>query len=221
MDAKELMERGWKAREAHDFVEAEKLLLQAKELFEQQGDWFNVTECLNHLAYSHKIQATLHADKGRQLAEDSLELAGSKGTKTVHAYRALMSLLVSQANFEEEYIYAQKCLELYNKPMNRGDVISHLALCALRRGDSQKALSLSAESLDLLNTHWEEEEEPHRSIWKISALLTRGLVLYNRGLLKESRALGKEALTMAREINNPTRILQAKNFLRLFQSSRP
>jgi len=46
------MEQGWRAREALDFDTAERLLNDAKALFEKSDDWFNVTECLNHLAYT-------------------------------------------------------------------------------------------------------------------------------------------------------------------------
>ncbi|MBD3365928.1 hypothetical protein GF360_01140 [candidate division WWE3 bacterium] len=216
MTSKEKMEKGWKAREAHEFEEAEKLLREALEEFQEKEDWFNATECLNHLAYLKKIQSKLAAEEGFSLAKQGLELAEKHGSKKVHVYRSLRSLSDEQGRFEKALEYAEKCLEGYENPMSRADMQSHIALYKMRTGRLEDAKELAEQALTTLETHWEEEREPHRSIWKTSALLVLGLIAYNGGFLDQAHDYGEEALELAEKADSKTRILQAKQFLDLF-----
>ncbi len=216
MNSKELMEKGWKARENHEFEKAESLLHEALEAFKNEEDWFNTTECLNHLAYSKKIQAGVLADEGFDLAKQSLDIAKREGAKEVHVYRALLSLARMQGNYEKMLDYSQRCLELYDKPLNKADIMSHIARAQLRTGYLEKALETVEEALNLFEKHWEEERDPHRTIWKTSALFVKGLILYNQGAKQEAEKIGREALELAESIDNKTRTSQAENFLDLF-----
>lgn len=215
--AKELMEKGWKAREALDFETAEKCLLEAKKIFEQDEDWFSLTECLNHLAYTDKLKAKKTLDHGLSLVIESLEVAQKKETREVLILRALISLLNAQGNFEEALKYARIVLDLYEKPINKADIMQHIAALELRTGRIDKAEVSIEKANELLNEGWENEKEPHRSIWKVSILLTKGLILYNKENLPEAKKIGEEALDLATKMDLKTRITQAQIFLDLFK----
>lgn len=217
MESKEKMKQGWIAREAHEFQEAHRLLQEALEDFKEDNDWFNVTECLNHLAYSEKIQAVLHLDKGLNLAEESLDLAEDNNVKKAHIYRALLSLTTASCQFEKTLIYGEKCLALYDDPLNRADVLSHMARAQLRTGDIAVAKETIETALNLLEENSSNAEEPHLSIWKASALITKGFVLYNLGKISEARKIGRAALELAQKADLKTRHKQALQFLKLFE----
>lgn len=90
--AKQLREQCWKVREDFRFDGAEKLLNEVEAIFEQELDFYNVTECLNHLAYNYKLQATKLAEKGFETAKESYEIAKRQNTK-------LGSVLRSKCHF--------------------------------------------------------------------------------------------------------------------------
>src|SRR3989344_4952232 len=122
-EAKAKMEAGWKLREEWKFEEGEKLLHEAKEIFEEEGDWFNVTECLNHLAYCEKIKATQSSFKGFSLAKESLKVSEDHGTKRVLILRALISLVSSVGNFELAKKYTQEAISGFGEGAAKADKI--------------------------------------------------------------------------------------------------
>lgn len=210
IDAKELMEEGWKARESLEFEKAEKLLTQAKEAFEKQGDWFNVTEALNHLAYNEKLRAINHNQKGMKYAEESLDVAKRQGTKTELALRALMSLASSAGLFEQALKWAQKMLQTVTKTASRADILSHIATFQLRTGKLTEAEASVEEAEALMRQGFDDEREPHRSIWKSRLLATKGIILYNKGDLEGAKKCINEALEIATKQNIKTRIEEIK-----------
>jgi tetratricopeptide (TPR) repeat protein len=216
--AKEIMERGWKAREDLQFDDAETLLNQAKSIFEELGDWYNVTECLNHLSYNEKLRAQHHTSAGISFVNQSMEISHTHTTKQQSVLRAQVSLLIAQGSYERALQIAKKLFESYSKPANKADVLNHVALCELRTGhlDNAKASLTLAEKL--LEEGWEEVTEPHRSIWKVSLLLTKSMTLYNSSDIADAKIVAKTALDLATHNNLKTRISQAQNLLDLLDT---
>jgi tetratricopeptide (TPR) repeat protein len=220
-DGKELMNKGWKAREALEFDESKKLLEQAKNIFASEGDWYNVTECLNHLVYLHKLRAYHENIRGIELAEESASVAQKHGSKDGSVMRAKMSIFIASGNYEEALKVAEKLFAKYDKtekPLENADVATHLAVCKLRTGDITGAQKYVENALIQLDNFWDKGTEPHRSIWKVSALLTKGLVLFNMGKKAEAEKCGNDALKLAKAKDLKTRITQAGQFLALFDS---
>ena len=92
-DPKQLMEEGWKAREDLHFEEAEKKLTQAKKLFEEQEDFYNASECLNHLSILKKMRGMELLREAVRLGLESLKLNEEKGNKTILSNRVVASSL--------------------------------------------------------------------------------------------------------------------------------
>ena len=216
--AKSLMEKGWKAREAHDFERSEKLLISAKKEFEELGDWFNVTECLNHLAYLHKSLALKEGQEGLELARESLRVAKEKGTKTASVFRALLSLLDSAGNFEEAKLYVKELMEKVKNVAVRGDAKSHLAKFTLRSGDKVNAKVLIEEAIKDINEGWELERMPHKAIWLTGALMTKALINFNSGNLKEAKKDLEKAEEFAKQSESKSRIYQVSELKRFLSS---
>ncbi len=213
-DAKSLMEQGWKAREDYNFPLAEQLINKAKDIFVKLDDWYNVTECLNHLAYNDKLKSKQILEHGVLLTNQSLEISNSKKTKNGSAIRASVSLLSAQGNYEEALKLARELYKTLEKPSNKADILQHIATFELRSGKIQEAKKSIDEAEKLLQQGWETEKEPSRSIWKVALLLTRGLIFYNMGDIGKAKAAGKEALSIAIKENLKTRISQAEAFLK-------
>ena len=214
--AKKLMEEGWKAREALDFDTAEKLLTRAKETFTAEEDWFNLTEALNHLAYTKKLRGATYINEGFEIAQESINLARKYKVNLPSPLRAALSLANAIGNFELEIKYCQEAVALMKASMFKADLMSHLALCLLRTGKVDEAEKIVVEAEELFKKNWEEEREPHRSIWKCKMLRTKGLILYNKGNLAAAKKLGEEAKQLAVEKDLKVRIVEAENFLALF-----
>jgi hypothetical protein len=133
-----MMEEGWKAREALHFEEAEKLLNDAKAVFETENDWFHVTECLNHLVYLNKMKSVSASHQALETARLSLRTAEEHGTKTTMALRALMSACTETGNFEEGLGYARKYKEVLGMDniAAYGDAEQHLAYFSIKDRES-------------------------------------------------------------------------------------
>ncbi len=215
-NAKNLMEEGWKARENLEFEKAEKLLNEAKALFETSGDWFNVTEATNHLAYTEKLKAVHHNLKGMRYAKDSEETAIEHSTKKVLVLRTLMSLANSAGLFEQALKWGYKCLSEFTKPLPKADILSHIATFQLRTGKLVDAEKTINDAELLMDNHLEEEQEPHRSIWRSKILATKGLILYNRGETESAKEYLKNALDVAKKHNLKTRITEIETIMELF-----
>jgi len=218
-EAKELMEQGWHARENLEFAKAEKLLTKAKALFEQAEDWFNVTECLNHLAYTQKLKAAQTTNAGLKFVEDALAIAKTKNTKDILIKRALVSLLDTVGEFEQALNDAQQLLENTTKPANKADILTHIAYFELRTGKLEKAHKTITAALTLIIEGWHTEKDPIRSVWKTRILLTQGLILYNKNKLTEAHASATEALQIAKAQDLKTRITQANDLIKLINST--
>ena len=214
-EAKALMERGWKLREDRKFEEGEKLLHEAKEIFEEEEDWFNVTECLNHLSYSEKIKAAQSSLKGLSLAKESLKISEDHKTKRLLVLRALISLASSVGNFELAKKYTQEAMLGFDESVAKADIMSHLATFELRTGHINEAKQTADQALALLEKHWDTEKEPHRSLWKCRALLAKAIILYNMGDSTQSKEIATEALKLATDGNLKSRIQEAEAFLEL------
>lgn len=214
-DPKQLMEQGWKAREALDFKTAEKLLNQAKVLFEKESDWFNVTECLNHLAYTQKLRASDELNSGFKLIDVAKEISCGNGTKDFLILRAEMSLLEAGGNFEKAKIVAKYLLDNTEKPNVKADLLSHLATFSLRTGDVKDAEELIEQADVFMRTSDGTEKDSVKSIWKCRILLTKALIAYNNQNLEKARELVEEALTLAEANALSTRTTQAKELLEL------
>lgn len=214
--AKELMEQGWQAREAHDFDKAEKLLEQAYSIFIEQNDYFNATECLNHLGETQKIKAIVILEKAKKYVEDSFDLAKEKGSKIDLVLRAFMSVYATSGDYEAGLPYLQDLLSRTGNPANRADYLSHLATYQMRMGDVTSAKISIDEAEGLIEEGWDSEREPHRSIWKTRILMTKSLVLYNMGDFENARNYAEKAVDIAREKDLKTRITQAENLLKIF-----
>ena len=215
--AKDLMEQGWKAREALDFEKADELLKMAMQLFEKNEDWFNVTECLNHLAYTEKVKAVHGFEAGIKLAEKSLKISEEKGTKKVLLLRALASLSAAVGNFEVAMKYAKESVELMQKPEDKADMNVHIAFYLLRTGKPDEALELINDAILVLEKNESEVRDPHISIWLTNAMVKKGCILYDLGRLDEAKKIGEEALKIEKEKDTKTRGVETEEFLKLFK----
>ncbi|OGC50637.1 hypothetical protein A2716_03045 [candidate division WWE3 bacterium RIFCSPHIGHO2_01_FULL_40_23] len=214
--AKKIMEEGWKAREALEFEKAEKLLNEALKIFEEEGDHFNLIEATDHLAYSKKLKGLVLINEGLNLSIEALKTADERGMERALPLRAIMSLANAFGNFEVALKYCEEALPLFDKSMPKADILSHKATFLLRTGHIREAGRVIDEALKLCEKNWEKEREPHRSIWKSKALLTKGLILYNRKKLKEAREYGEEAKKLAQKKDLKTRLIEINLFLDLF-----
>lgn len=210
--AKQIMEEGWKARENLEFEKAEKLLYEAKSIFEQEADWFNVTECLNHLAYNEKLQAVHHNIKGATFTGLATEISREHNTKELFILRAMMSLFSSAGNFEQALKMALKALPFYEEPSSKADILRHIAYFYLRTGDMKSAMTFLNDAEENFNDSSGKVTEPHVSIWKVSFLVTKGLFAYNLGNMDEARELGMQALLLAKGKGLKNRIEEAESF---------
>jgi len=215
-EAKKKMEEGWKARENLEFDKAEKLLLEAKEIFEKNEDWFNVTETLNHLSYNEKLKAVHSNLRGMKFAKNAEELAGKYTVKKGSILRALISLSSSAGLYEQALKYAKDALDQTVKPMSKADLLSHAAVFYLRTGNINSALDSINEAEELMKNHFEEEGEPQRSIWKSKVLATKGLILYNLNDLENAKQYMTEAYKLALKQNLKTRMAEISAQLELF-----
>lgn len=214
--ARKLMDKGWRLREDLEFEEAEKLLNEAKELFEEDEDWFNVTEALNHLAYSEKLRAVHSSLRGLELAEQSLGVAEEHGTKKTLVLRALMSLANSAGAFEKALKYGLEALPLFRTPADKADILSHIATFYLRTGrpdEAEKHIEMAKEEFEKGRN---DVDDPHRTIWETKIMLTESVILYNKGDTDEAKKLGERALGMANKAGLKTRSAEIKTFLELF-----
>lgn len=214
--AKQLMGDGWKAREDYRFKEAEDMLNEAYELFVQEEDYFNATECLNHLSINERLKAGVSMKKAIECAQKSYKLAQDKGTKTDLILRALMSSYGTAGEYELGMKYVEELLSRTEKPANRADYLTHLAMFKLRAGDISSARDSIEEAEKLLDEGWDSEREPHRSIWKCAILMNKSVILYNLGKKNDACKYAKEALELAKAQNLKARIQQAERLMELF-----
>lgn len=215
-DPKKIMEEGWKARENLEFEKAEKLLNKAKEIFEDNEDWFNVTEALNHLAYTEKLNASYHSLKGIKLCKESERISKEHNIKKELILRALMSLTESAGLFEQALKWGNESLSLISKPLARADTLSHIAGFLLRTGKPIDAEKTINEAESIMTQHFENGEEPHRSIWKCKILKTKALILYNKGDLEGADKYLKEALSISEKQDLKTRTAEIKSIMEMF-----
>ncbi len=215
-DAKKIMEDGWKARENLEFDKAEELLSKALKIFETNEDWFNVTECLNHLAYTEKLRSVHHNLKGMDYAKKAEAVSIEHNTKKLLVLRALMSLANSAGLFEQALKWVNESLALQTKPLPQADLLSHKATFQLRTGKLLDAELTINEAEKLMESHIDEEQEPHRSIWKSKILATKGLILYNNNKTDEAKKYLKEALKIAKAQNLKTRISEINALVEIF-----
>lgn len=215
--AKLEMEQGWKLREALKFDESEELLNKAAAAFLEESDWSNYTEALNHLAYLYKLKGLQIALKGMDVAQKSLTTAKEHNGKIVLPLRAALSVTSFAGNFELALKYCEQAIALFEKPMPKADMLSHKATFLLRTGKIEDAWNIILEAEDLCNKHWEEEREPHRSIWLTKILLVKALILYNKGSVTEAKEIALKAQSLAQEKDLKTRLDESKSFLQLFE----
>lgn len=215
-DPKELMEEGWKLREILEFNKAEESLVQAKNGFENQEDWFNVTECLNHLSYNEKLKSKHAGFSAIRFAEESYQIAKKNNTKMVFCLRALLSASMGLGNYERSKIFAEELVSMTEKSASKGDFMRHLAECQLRTGDLISAEKTIEKSLELIDKGWEEEMDPQKSIWKTAALILKAIILYNKGNLEESKRTLQDAKDIAEKMNLKTRLAEISEAMKLF-----
>lgn len=216
LKAKDLMEQGWKTREELKFDEAENLLNQAKDIFEEEGDWFNVSECINHLAILEKLKAVHHNLIGMRYAQEADKIARENETERKLVLRALMSLANSSGLFEQALKWGIEALPLFTKDTDRADILAHIATFQLRTGDTSKALTTIKEAEFLMEKGYEEQGEPHRSIWKSKILLTKALILFNNGELSDAKTCFNEGYSIAKDQKLKTRLAEAEALKPLF-----
>ncbi len=215
--AKNLMEEGWKARENLEFDKAEKLLNEALELFENNEDWFNVTETLNHLVYTQKLRAVHHIKNGLELAEKSESIATQHDTKKSLILRAQLSMASAAGLFEHALKLSYECLNETSKPLAKADMLSHIATFKLRTGNILEAENTinEAEAMFMVTENWEQEREPHRSTWKSRMVATKGLILYNKGSIEDAKKHFLDALEIAQQNDLKTRVIEIQELLKL------
>jgi tetratricopeptide (TPR) repeat protein len=218
-EALDLMEQGWNKREDLEFEKAEELLNKAYKIFHSEGDWFNSTEALNHMAYNDKLKAVKLLNKGLETAYSALSVSKEKSVKDELIYRAIISILSSLSRYEEALVYAKKILDRYESPASKADILSFIAMCELRTGNIEKAENTINESLMLLDEGWNDEREPHRSIWKCKILLTYGYILFNKDQKEKAMECGRQAHDLANSYALKTRAEEAHAFLKLFELS--
>jgi tetratricopeptide (TPR) repeat protein len=209
--AKKLMADGWKAREKLDFELAEKFLTEAKTLFEHENDWYNVTECLNHLAYNEKLKAEQQVSKALAYNKEADSVSNAHNTKKAAVLRAQMSVETSAGLYEAGLAHAQEALKLTDTAQPRADILAHLALFQLRTAhlaDAEKAI-LEAEKL--FQEAPEQVQEPHKSIWWTKLLATKALIYFNKGNANEAKAIVETALEIANKNDLKARITELGN----------
>ena len=212
------MEAGWKARENYEFVRSEELLNKAKTLFEEQGDFHNVTECLNHLAYLRKTQSFVLAKEAEKFAAESLTLASNKSLDPTLSHRANASVLKYAGEFEKAESHVKSVIEgMKTNSAARGDMQADLALILMRRGQINNALKEIELASKELEEGWEAERMPHKMIWKVKLLLTWSLIDYNLGKIEEGKNKALEAKKLAEENDLKMRLEEANATLELFQ----
>lgn len=216
-DPRNLMELGWKARENLEFDKAEELLKEALEMFEEAGDWFNVTEALNHLAYTQKLRAEQYNFQGNIYTKRSLGISKQHATKNTSVIRALMSLTSSAGLFEQALYWCRESLKQDLKPLPKADILSHLATFYLRTGDLNRAKEAINEAEQIMEDHESEVENPHRSIWKSRILLTKGIILFDSGDKEKSRAYLEKALETAKSQDLKSRIKEIEQIMEMYQ----
>jgi tetratricopeptide (TPR) repeat protein len=215
----QLMEEGWKARENLDFNKAEKLLIEAKEMFEKVGDWFNVTEALNHLAYTEKLKAIHHNLKGMAYAKEAKRISEGHSTRKELVLRALMSLANSSGLYEQALRWGKECLKYFPGSASRADILSHIATFQLRTGYLAEAEKTINEAELLIDQGYEQEREPHRSIWKSKVLFTKALILFNKNTVREAKEYADRAYQIAKEQDLKTRQKEIQEIMELFDGN--
>lgn len=215
--AKDLMEKGWKAREAHEFEESEKLSLEAKALFEELKDWGNVVECLNHLAYLRKIQSFQFGQEAIEFAAEALRFAKEHNVKTALAERANSSVLKYAGEFETAEKFTRSfVVQMTENPAARADMRGDLAFILMRRGKLDEAREEIELAFKELEEGWEEERMPHKMIWKTKLLGYASLIAYNSGDVDKAERLAEEFYQLAKEHNLEMRLHEAESLLELF-----
>lgn len=207
-DAKELMEEGWKARENLEFEVAREKLNASLKIFEKERDFKLVTEALNHLAYTEKLDSAQHASLALETALKSEKIAIEHQIDLSLIYRAIISTAESLGNFELALKYTNKMLPLLNKPILKGDLLSHMATFEMRTGNLSKATETIEEALKLLEEGWDSEREPHRTIWKLRALSAKALIISNQGDKSEALEILSNAKRIAQENDLKPRLKQ-------------
>lgn len=217
-DPKTLMEEGWKARENYEFEKSEKLLVEAKKLFEKLGDWKNVTECLNHLAYLRKTQAFRFNQEAIKYATKSLETANEKSLDAVLCHRANSSILKYAGSYEQAEAHTRTVIDNMSKnPAARADTRTDLAVILMRRGkidEAKREIDLAEKELE---EGWEKERMPHKMVWKTKLLMTSSLINYNLGNITDAKLQVAEAYALAEEHHLKMRLEEAKELLKLFK----
>jgi tetratricopeptide (TPR) repeat protein len=217
-DAKQIMEQGWKARELLDFVTAENLLNQAKEIFKQNEDWFNYTECLNHLAYTKKLKAAAELDEGLILVEEAKQVASEKLTKDTLVLRAEISLLEAKGNFEKAKIIAQKLLETAQKPEVKADALSHLSTFNLRTGNIVEAEELINEAVTQMAMSTVIADDQVINIWRCRLALAQSIIAFNKNDISKALQFANQAKEIAEANALKPRLKQVETILNLIQS---
>lgn len=217
-EAKKTMEKGWKAREDHKFEEAEKLLKDAKKIFEKEGDWFNVTECLNHLAYNEKLQAIEKLNKGIDYVHEATEVASKHETKDVFIDRAFTSLYETAGIYEKAIEHARKTLNAYGEGCDKADMLSHISSFELRLGNLQKARETNDKAIEMFENHKSGATEPHRYIWETRLLGNTALIEFHLGNRDKAVEIAKNALEIAEKHNLKTRKSQLELLLEIVNS---
>ncbi|PIR43318.1 hypothetical protein COV24_03270 [candidate division WWE3 bacterium CG10_big_fil_rev_8_21_14_0_10_32_10] len=216
-DPKQLMEQGWKARENLEFEKAEQLLNTAKKMFEEQKDFYNISECLNHLSILKKMQGGILIQKSVELAEESLKINEEHNTKAILSHRALASSLKTLGAFEQAEKHINTVVEdMKENSAARADMRADLALNFLRRGNIQNATEQIELAKKELEEGWEAERMPHKMIWKTKILMYQSLVEYNKGNKEKSKEWAVEAQKLAKEYNLKTRLKETELLLSLF-----
>ena len=100
--------------------------------------------------------------------------------------------------------------------MPKADILSHIATFQLRTGKLVDAEKTINEAELLMDNHLEEEQEPHRSIWRSKILATKGLILYNKGETESAKENLTNALDVAKKQNLKTRITEIETIMELF-----
>ncbi len=217
-EAKKIMHEAVLLREALNFDEAYKLLDKAKGAFEDLADLYQASECINHIAYTKRLQAKLLLEEGHKLALEALNLTTTNSLKTGSAYRAVISLSSALEMFEQELTMSKKLLEQTVKPANKADIMQFISYAQLRTGDVNTAYQSIQQALSLINEGWETEVEPARSVWKSSILLTKSLIEYNLGKVQDSKQTATLALDVAKQSVSKARILQAEKLIQFLDT---
>ena len=213
-EARVLLEEGWKAREALDLDTARIKLQESQQVFEETGEFQLVTESLNHQAYTEKLDAGQHAVLALELAMKSEQIAVEHGVDPVLTYRAVMSTAETAGLFELALQYANKMLPLLDKPILKGDLMSHIATFEMRTGNITKASQSIEQALSLLEEGWETEREPHRTIWKLRALCTKAIIKSNMGEKDEAKNLLENAKRIAENNDLKPRLKQIETLIK-------